>query len=123
MDGKEIAENYAEILEHVLEPYVDALVKTILGKEASLSEAKLYSYIGLACAQAEISVRKMVKDINEKLRSGEFEDVREFIRRNPKVAEKVSDYVSKSLKHTLRRMIREELQHIANEKRKQARTK
>jgi hypothetical protein len=113
---KEVVENLAELIEHALEPYVDALVKTVLGQETSLSEAKLYSLIGLACAQAEISVRKMIKQINEKLRSGEYADVRELIRRNPQVVEKAADHVAKHLKHTLRKMIREELNRVAMEK-------
>jgi hypothetical protein len=52
----------------------------------------------------------MVKELNEKARSGELEELRRLIRENPELARKASKYVAKRLKWRIRRLIQAELE-------------
>jgi hypothetical protein len=52
----------------------------------------------------------MVKELNEKARDGELEELRQLVRENPELARKASKYVAKRLKWRVRKLIQAELE-------------
>lgn len=93
----------------VIWPYIKELINGLLHENICVEEAFSESLAELICLRAEITVRKMVKEINEKARAGEFDEVKRLISENPEVARKAANYVAKRLKWRVRRIIEEEL--------------
>jgi hypothetical protein len=104
-----MSRNGAQLLYKILCPYVDELVKETLTKHVTIEEATFESLAELICLQVELTVRRMVKTLNRKMRAGELEELKRLIRENPEVAKKAAKYVAKRLKHRVRRIIEEEL--------------
>jgi len=119
---KEKLEKITELFEHALTPYLDALVKAAFNQDVVFEETALDSIIEMVCAkvlpEVEMSVRAMVKELNEKMRTKQYDTVREFIQKHPRLAEKAANHVAKNLRCSLRRIIKEELQKIAEENKK-----
>jgi hypothetical protein len=95
-----------EILYRTLCPYVDQLVKATCG-EAKIRKTTLESLMELICIQAELTVRKMVKILNQKLRNGELEELKRLIHEDPENAKRAAKYVAKRLKYRVRRILEE----------------
>jgi len=103
-------EEKAELLYRFLWPYIQEIVFQVLNEKADLEEATVESLAELICYRAELTVRKVVKELNEKARSGEFEELVRIIREDPELARKASNYVAKRFKRRIRKLIAAELQ-------------
>lgn len=99
----------AEIAYKTLSPYIDRLVESLFTANISLEDADLEAISEVICFRIELSVRRMVRELNTRMRSGELENLRQLIRENPEAARKASRYVAKKLKYRIRRIIEEEL--------------
>jgi len=93
----------------MLFPYIDRLAELLFTTNIDLEDATLEAISEFICFRIELTVRRMVRELNVKMRSGELEALRKIIRENPKAARKASRYVAKRLKYRLRRIIEEEL--------------
>jgi hypothetical protein len=117
---KDKLEKITELLEHALTPYLDALVKAACNKDVNFEEKTLDAIIEMVCEkvlpEVEMSVRTMVRELNEKMRTRQYAAVREFIQDHPRLAEKAVNHVAKNLRCSLRRIIQEELRKLAEEK-------
>ena len=98
-----------ELAYKMLSPYVDRLVESLFTADINITDATLEAFSEILCFRIEISVRRMVKELNGKMRSGELDALRQLIRENPEAAQKASRYVAKRLKYRIRRIIEEEL--------------
>lgn len=92
----------------ILWPYIKELIDSLL-RNACVEEAFAESLAELICLRAEITVRRMVRELNERARAGEFDEIRRLVSENPEVARKAANYVAKKLKWRIRRIIEEEL--------------
>ena len=99
-----------ELLYRIIWPYVQEIVSQVLEEKADLREATAESLAELVCSRLEFTVRSMVKELNEKARSGELEELRRLIRENPDLARKASNYVAKRLRWRIRKLIEAELE-------------
>ena len=100
----------AELLYKVVWPYVQEIISQVLDEEADLSEATAESLAEIVCSRVEFTVRSMVKELNEKAREGELEELRRLVRENPELARKASRYVAKRLKWRVKKLIQAELE-------------
>jgi len=98
-----------ELAYRMLSPYVDRLAESLFTADISVEDATLEALSEVVCFRIELTVRRMVRELNVKMRSGELEALRRLIRENPEAAWKASRYVAKRLKHRIRRVIEEEL--------------
>jgi len=98
-----------ELAYKILSPYIDRLVESLFTANVNLEDATLEAVSEVICFRIELSVRRMVRELNGKMRSGELEVLRQLIRENPEAARKASRYVAKRLKYRIRRIIEEEL--------------
>ena len=99
----------AELAYKLLSPYVDRLVESLFTADINLEDASLEALSEIICFRIELSVRRMVRELNGKMRRGELEALRQLIRENPEAARKASRYIAKRLKYRVRRIIEEEL--------------
>jgi hypothetical protein len=99
----------SDLLFRIIWPYVEELINSILDGKAKVEEATGESLAELLCYQVEPTVRRMVRELNEKMRNGEIESLKVAIGENPKIAQKASKYVAKRLKSRIRKLIAEEL--------------
>ncbi|RLE46841.1 MAG: hypothetical protein DRJ31_09605 [Candidatus Methanomethylicota archaeon] len=99
----------AELAYRMLSPYVDRLAESLFTADINLEDASLEALSEIICFRIELSVRRMVRELNGKMRRGELEALRQLIRENPEAARKASRYVAKRLKYRVRRIIEEEL--------------
>jgi acetyl-CoA carboxylase alpha subunit len=95
----------AEKFYHALAPYVDELVEAVVRGYAELENASFEAFLNLVCSEAEVTVRKLVKLLNQKAREGKLQELREVIQRNPEAARKASKYVARRLKYRIRKVI------------------
>jgi len=93
----------------ILSPYVDRLVESLFTANVNLNDATLEALSEIICFRIELTVRRMVRELNRKMRNGELEEIRHLIKENPEAARKASRYVAKRLKYRIRRIIEEEL--------------
>ena len=100
----------AELLYRIVWPFVQEIISQVLDEKADLREATAESLAEIVCGKVEFTVRSMVKELNEKARDGELEELRQLIRENPELARKASKYVAKRLKWRIRRLIQAELE-------------
>lgn len=100
----------AELLYRVIWPYVQEIISQVLEEKADLQEATAESLAELVCSRLEFTVRNMVKELNERARSGELEELRRLICENPDLARKASKYVAKRLRWRIRMLIQAELE-------------
>jgi len=91
-----------ELAYKILSPYIDRLVESLFMANINLEDATLESLSEIICFRIELSVRRMVRELNGKMRSGELEALRQLIRENPEAARKASRYVAKRLKYRIR---------------------
>ena len=98
-----------ELAYKMLSPYVDRLVEALFTADINITDATLEAFSEILCFRIELSVRRMVRELNGKMRSGELDALRQLIRENPEAAQKASRYVAKRLKYRIRRIIEEEL--------------
>lgn len=98
-----------DLLVRILAPYVDRLVEALFTADIDAEEATIEAVSEFLCFRIELSVRRMVRELNWKMRRGELEALRQLIRDNPEAARKASRYVAKRLKYRIRRLIEEEL--------------
>lgn len=103
-------EEKANLVYRLIWPYIQEIVSQVLSEKANLDEATVESLTELVCYKAEMTVRRMVKELNEKARSGELEELRALIRENPELAIKASKYISTRLKWRVRRLLKLELE-------------
>jgi hypothetical protein len=85
------------ILYQFLVPIVEELVNVAfkalereVGEAEAMSRAELGVLIGFVAAEIEITVRRMVRLLNEAMRRGKFEEVRKLIRENPREARRAA---------------------------------
>jgi hypothetical protein len=104
------------ILYQFLVPIVEELVNVAfkalereVGEAEAMSRAELGVLIGFVAAEIEITVRRMVRLLNEAMRRGKFEEVRKLIRENPREARRAANLVATRFKYYIRRAIAEEL--------------
>lgn len=101
-----------EFIFRLIWPYVKEMISCILTERVDLASAELGALLEAVCFRAETTVRRMVKELNEKVRSGDLEELaelRKLIRENPEVAVRASKYVAKRIRWRVRRLIAEEL--------------
>jgi uncharacterized protein YllA (UPF0747 family) len=98
-----------ELLYRIIWPYVQEIVSNVLEEKADLKEATAESLAEIVCSKIEFTVRGMVKELNEKARTNELEELKRLIRENPELAKKASVYVAKRLKRRIRKLIQVEL--------------
>lgn len=103
-------EEKADLVYRLIWPYIQEIVSQVLSEKGNLEEATVESLTELVCYRAEMTVRRMVKELNEKARGGELGQLRALIRENPELARKASKYVSTRLKWRVRRLIKIELE-------------
>ncbi len=101
-------EEKAELLYRALWPYIQEIISQVLNEEANLSEAAAESLAELVCFRVEHTVRRMVREINERARKGEFEEIRKMISEDP-LARRASRYVATRFKRRIKRLIVSEL--------------
>jgi len=99
-----------ELLYRIVWPYVQEIISQVLEDKADLREATAESLAEIVCSKVEFTVRSMVKELNEKARDGELEELRQLVRENPELARKASKYVAKRLKWRVRKLIQAELE-------------
>jgi uncharacterized protein YllA (UPF0747 family) len=99
-----------ELLYRIVWPYVQEIISQVLEEKADLREATAESLAEIVCSKVEFTVRSMVKELNEKARDGELEELRRLVRENPELARKASKYVAKRLKWRVRKLIQAELE-------------
>jgi len=95
----------AEKFYQVLAPYVDEMVEAAVRGYMELKKPCLEAFLNLVCLEAEITVRKLVKLLNQKAREGKLKELKEMVQRNPEAARKASKYVARRLKNRVRRTI------------------
>jgi len=99
-----------DLLYKIIWPYVQEIISQVFDEKADLNEATAESLAEIVCSRVEFTVRSMVKELNEKARGGELEELRRLIRENPELARKASRYVAKRLKWRVRKLIEAELE-------------
>jgi uncharacterized protein YllA (UPF0747 family) len=99
-----------DLFYRIVWPYVQEIISQVLEEKADLREATAESLAEIVCGKVEFTVRSMVKELNEKARGGELEELRRLIRENPELARKASKYVAKRLKWRVRELIQAELE-------------
>ena len=99
-----------DLFYRIVWPYVQEIISQVLEEKADLREATAESLAEIVCGKVEFTVRSMVKELNEKARGGELEELRRLIRENPELARKASKYVAKRLKWRVRGLIQAELE-------------
>jgi uncharacterized protein YllA (UPF0747 family) len=99
-----------DLFYRIVWPYVQEIISQVLEEKADLREATAESLAEIVCGKVEFTVRSMVKELNEKARGGELEELRRLIRENPELARKASKYVAKRLKWRVRKLIQAELE-------------
>jgi uncharacterized protein YllA (UPF0747 family) len=102
-------EKEAELIYRMLWPYIQEMISQVLEEKSDLKEASAESLAELVCYRVDFTVRDMVKELNEKARSNEFEELKRLIRENPELARKASTYVAKRLKRRIKKLIQVEL--------------
>ena len=95
----------AEKFYQVLAPYVDEMVEAAVRGYMELKKPCLEAFLNLVCLEAEITVRKLVKLLNQKAREGKLKELKETIQKNPEATRKASKYVARRLKYRVRRTI------------------
>jgi hypothetical protein len=107
-----MVEERAELLYRVLWPYIQEIISQVLNETANLKEATTESLAEIICYRTALTVRKMVREMNEGARGGEIERLRELIRKDPDLASKASKYVAKHLKCRIKRLIESEISRM-----------
>jgi len=102
----------AELLYRVLWPYIQEIIMQILSETANLEEATVESLAEIICYRTGLTVRRMVREMNEGARSEELERLRELIRKDPDLARKASKYVAKHLKWRIKNLIESEISRM-----------
>jgi len=88
-----------------LAPYVDEMVGAVVRGYMELEKVDFEVFLNLVCFEGEITVRKLVKLLNQKAREGKLKELKETIQRNPEAARKASKYVARRLKYRVRRTV------------------
>lgn len=102
----------AEKFYQALAPYVDEMVEATVRGYAELGKADFEAFLKLVCFEGEITVRKLVKLLNQKAKEGKLKELKETIQRNPEAARKASKYVARRLKYRVRRTVERMLSEI-----------
>jgi hypothetical protein len=95
----------AERLYEALAPYVDKMVEATVKGYTELEKPCLEAFLNLVCFEAEVTVRRLVKLLNQKGRNGKLQELREIIQKNPEAARKASNYVARRLRYRVKRTI------------------
>lgn len=107
----EVAERIVELLEPVIDEVAQAIVEGVKGRslEVLAGEVEFEALMGLMVREVEMTVRRMVRLLNDNMRQGRLEEVRRLVREHPREARKAVNYVATRFKYYVRKAIAEEL--------------
>ena len=95
---------------HILWPHVRELIYSkISAKIGNLNPESVEDFVDEVCFEVEVTVRRLVREINALAERGDIEGLEDLVRSHPDLAEKAAKYVARRVRWKVRRIVEEGL--------------